>query len=63
MSHQWSTDPQASQYGVPTIIHSKTYEGVAALATELYYHDLIRGNNLKGFLPIVGHESVDPSTN
>lgn len=54
-TYEWSTDPVPPEYGVPTGIHTKTYSNNLSYFTELFYHELIRGNGLKGFQPIVGH--------
>lgn len=59
MSYQWSIDQRPVQYGVPTGAYAKVYHDTQAVINELYFHELIQGNQLKGFLPIAGYGSTD----
>ena len=59
MSYTWTTlDPAV--YGVPSNVCTKVYDDDSfSFAVELYYHELVRGNRLAGFAPLIGHGSVN----
>ena len=62
MDYRWVSDENPRLYGLKTTTtYSKVYNNQHAFFHELYFHNLIHGHGMKGFLPIVGYGALDLS--
>ena len=56
---KWSVDQISSELGISPRVHTKMFASPKEFYTELYYYSLIRGQGIKGFVPIIGGGEID----